>query len=88
MYSQVLEAKGVTVQRKFNIGARELYLKALEDGSIDLLPEYNGALLARYLKGAPEGSPARDGARRAEEGDPLGHRGPRPVRRRTRTPSR
>ncbi|GAB3465158.1 ABC transporter substrate-binding protein [Kineococcus endophyticus] len=56
MYSQVLEAKGVTVQRKFNIGARELYLKALDDGSIDLLPEYNGALLAYYLKGdAPQG---------------------------------
>lgn len=56
MYSQVLEAKGVTVQRKFNIGARELYLKALEDGSIDLLPEYNGALLAALSSGgAPEG---------------------------------
>ena len=46
MYAQALEAEDVTVTRKFNIGARELYLKALEDGSIDLLPEYNGALLA------------------------------------------
>jgi osmoprotectant transport system substrate-binding protein len=46
MYAQALEAKGVTVQRKFNIGARELYLKALKDGSIDMVPEYNGALLA------------------------------------------
>ncbi|MEZ0492329.1 glycine betaine ABC transporter substrate-binding protein [Kineococcus sp. TBRC 1896] len=56
MYSQVLEAKGVTVQRRFNIGARELYLKALQDGSIDLLPEYNGALLAALSSGgAPEG---------------------------------
>jgi osmoprotectant transport system substrate-binding protein len=46
IYAQALEAKGVKVQRKFNIGARELYLKALKDGSIDMVPEYNGALLA------------------------------------------
>ncbi|HYO39157.1 MAG TPA: ABC transporter substrate-binding protein [Nocardioidaceae bacterium] len=46
IYAQSLEAEDVEVTRKFNIGARELYLKALDDGSIDLLPEYNGALLA------------------------------------------
>jgi osmoprotectant transport system substrate-binding protein len=46
MYAQALEAKGVKVNRKFNIGARERYLKALEDHSIDMVPEYNGALLA------------------------------------------
>jgi osmoprotectant transport system substrate-binding protein len=46
IYAQALEAEDVKVNRKFNIGARELYLKALDDGSIDLLPEYNGALLA------------------------------------------
>jgi osmoprotectant transport system substrate-binding protein len=51
MYAQALEAKGMKVQRKFNIGARELYLKALEDGSIDLIPEYNGALLAALSPG-------------------------------------
>ncbi|GAA2709140.1 MULTISPECIES: ABC transporter substrate-binding protein [Actinoplanes] len=56
IYSQTLEAKGVTVKRQFNIGARELYLKALQDGSIDLLPEYNGALLASLSTGGvPEG---------------------------------
>lgn len=56
MYAQVLEAKGVEVTRQFNIGAREVYLKALDDGSIDLLPEYNGALLAALSDGgAPEG---------------------------------
>jgi osmoprotectant transport system substrate-binding protein len=56
IYSQALEAKGVQVKRQFNIGARELYLKALQDGSIDLLPEYNGALLsALSTGGAPEG---------------------------------
>ncbi|MFI1992975.1 glycine betaine ABC transporter substrate-binding protein [Actinoplanes sp. NPDC020271] len=56
IYSQALEAKGVTVKRQFNIGARELYLKALQDKSIDLLPEYNGALLAALSTGGvPEG---------------------------------
>jgi osmoprotectant transport system substrate-binding protein len=46
MYSQALEAKKVKVTRKFNIGARELYLKALKEGSIQMIPEYNGAFLA------------------------------------------
>ncbi|MCO8274145.1 ABC transporter substrate-binding protein [Actinoplanes sp. TRM 88003] len=56
IYSQAIEAKGVQVKRQFNIGARELYLKALQDGSIDLLPEYNGALLSALTPGgAPEG---------------------------------
>ena len=56
IYAQALEAKQVQVKRQFNIGARELYLKALQDGSIDLLPEYNGALLSALQKGgAPEG---------------------------------
>lgn len=61
MYAQVLEANGVDVERKFNIGAREVYLQALEDGSIDLLPEYNGALLAALSDGgAPEGVTSPD----------------------------
>jgi len=56
IYAQALEAKNVEVKRSFNIGARELYLKALQDGSIDLLPEYNGALLSALAPGgAPEG---------------------------------
>jgi len=56
MYAQILEAEGVEVERNFNIGARDLYLAALEDGSIDLLPEYNGALYSSLVEGgAPEG---------------------------------
>ena len=61
IYAQALEAKQVQVKRQFNIGARELYLKALQDGSIDLLPEYNGALLSALAKGgAPEGVSSPD----------------------------
>lgn len=56
VYAQALEAEDVEVERSFNIGARELYLKALDDGSIDLIPEYNGALLSALSEGgAPEG---------------------------------
>lgn len=57
IYAGALEAEGVKVETKPNIGAREIYLKAFEDGDIGLLPEYNGALLA-YLSGdagIPEG---------------------------------
>lgn len=50
MYAQALEAKDVKVETQPNIGAREIYMEAFESGDIDLLPEYNGALLA-YLSG-------------------------------------
>jgi osmoprotectant transport system substrate-binding protein len=48
IYSQALQAKGVPVKEQFNIGSREVYMAALKDGSIDLVPEYSGALLS-YL---------------------------------------
>jgi osmoprotectant transport system substrate-binding protein len=48
MYAQVLESKGLDVTRKLNIGNRETYIGAIEDCSIDLLPEYTGSLLLFY----------------------------------------
>ncbi|MET0952009.1 MAG: ABC transporter substrate-binding protein [Aeromicrobium sp.] len=48
IYAQALEAKGVKVKKKLNIGAREAYIKALENGEIDLVPEYSGNLLSYY----------------------------------------
>jgi osmoprotectant transport system substrate-binding protein len=48
IYSQALQANGVTVKEQFNIGSREVCIAALKDGSIDLVPEYTGALLS-YL---------------------------------------
>ncbi|GLY31124.1 glycine/betaine ABC transporter substrate-binding protein [Kineosporia sp. NBRC 101731] len=48
IYAGALEAKGVKVSKKLNIGSREAYIPGLEDGSIDLLPEYSGNLLS-YL---------------------------------------
>jgi osmoprotectant transport system substrate-binding protein len=48
IYAQGLEAKDVDVDRKFNIGPRQQTIPALQDGSINLIPEYNGNLLAYY----------------------------------------
>ncbi|NRQ49499.1 ABC transporter substrate-binding protein [Aeromicrobium stalagmiti] len=48
IYAQALEADGVKVKKQLNIGAREAYIPALENGEIDLLPEYSGNLLS-YL---------------------------------------
>jgi osmoprotectant transport system substrate-binding protein len=45
IYAQALEARGIPVERELGIGSRELYFPALEDGSIDLIPEYSGNLL-------------------------------------------
>ncbi|HEY8479685.1 MAG TPA: glycine betaine ABC transporter substrate-binding protein [Spirillospora sp.] len=45
IYAQALEAKGVKVTRKFNIGAREVYYDQVVKGGISVMPEYNGALL-------------------------------------------
>lgn len=50
IYSQALENAGYTVDRKFQIGQRDAYLPALEDGSVDLIPEYTGNLLQFYDK--------------------------------------
>ncbi|PRZ41213.1 osmoprotectant transport system substrate-binding protein [Antricoccus suffuscus] len=49
IYAQALEGKGYKVTRNFNIGSREVYLKALKDGSIDLIPEYTGNTLNYYV---------------------------------------
>ncbi|RIX99695.1 ABC transporter substrate-binding protein [Aureimonas flava] len=48
IYAKALSAKGIETSTKLNIGSREVYMPALRDGSIDLLPEYAGAALA-YL---------------------------------------
>lgn len=48
IYAQALTAKGIPVETKFNIGPRQQTIPALRDGSINLIPEYNGNLLAFY----------------------------------------
>ncbi len=50
IYAEALEDAGVATTVKPNIGSREVIIPALQDGSIDIVPEYSGALLA-YLGG-------------------------------------
>jgi osmoprotectant transport system substrate-binding protein len=68
IYSQALQGAGVKVKEQFNIGSREVYMAALQDGSIDLLPEYAGALL-KYLDKESTASTTDDVV--AELGDAL-----------------
>jgi len=45
IYADVLKAKGVSVTTKLDIGSREIYFKELQNGTLNVFPEYNGALL-------------------------------------------
>ncbi|MDN5929817.1 MAG: ABC transporter substrate-binding protein [Pseudonocardia sp.] len=45
IYAQALEADGVTVERQFGIGSREVYYGEMAAGNLDLVPEYTGNLL-------------------------------------------
>ncbi|WP_374928410.1 glycine betaine ABC transporter substrate-binding protein [Kytococcus sedentarius] len=48
IYAKALQDAGVEVEKKMEIGSRETYLPALQDGSIDLIPEYTGTLAAYF----------------------------------------
>jgi osmoprotectant transport system substrate-binding protein len=54
LYGEALKAKGIKVSYKPNIGSRETTYGLMKNGTLTVLPEYNGALLA-YLdaKAAP-----------------------------------
>ncbi|MGW7259601.1 ABC transporter substrate-binding protein [Streptomyces sp. NPDC054834] len=58
LYAAVLSAAGVKVKVRPNLGTREIVIPALKAGDIDLLPEYQGALL-NYL--APKDASAEPG---------------------------
>ncbi|UYQ78535.1 ABC transporter substrate-binding protein [Glutamicibacter sp. JL.03c] len=45
IYAQALENSGLQVDRQFNIGQRDAYMPQLENGSINVFPEYTGNLL-------------------------------------------
>ncbi|MEO3857270.1 ABC transporter substrate-binding protein [Acrocarpospora sp. B8E8] len=46
IYAQALQAKGVTVTEKPNIGSREIVYDQIKSGGLTILPEYIGSLLA------------------------------------------
>jgi osmoprotectant transport system substrate-binding protein len=52
VYAQALTAKGLNASTKPPIGSREVYIKALQDNSIQIVPEYTGNLLLFIDKNA------------------------------------
>lgn len=56
IYAQALENAGYTVERNLGIGTREQTQPAIEDGQIDLMPEYIGSELT-FLGGTASGDP-------------------------------
>jgi osmoprotectant transport system substrate-binding protein len=50
IYAQALEAAGIKVERKVNLGGTLIAHKALEEKEIDLYPEYTGTILVAVLK--------------------------------------
>lgn len=54
LYAGALNAAGVTASTKPNIGSREVYFKAVQDGSIDVAPDYSGNLLLLIDKEATQ----------------------------------
>lgn len=48
LFAQVLEAEGMSVERQYQIGQREVYMPELESGALDVMPEYIGNLLQHY----------------------------------------
>ena len=53
LYAQALEAAGIKVERKINLGGTLIAQKALEEKQIDLYPEYTGTILLNVLKEPP-----------------------------------
>jgi osmoprotectant transport system substrate-binding protein len=53
LYAQALEANGIKVERKINLGGTLIAYKALEEKQIDLYPEYTGTMLIAVLKAEP-----------------------------------
>jgi osmoprotectant transport system substrate-binding protein len=46
IYAQALERAGFLVEREFGVGPRDLLIPALEQGLVELVPEYQGSVLA------------------------------------------
>ncbi|TCI00024.1 ABC transporter [Roseococcus sp. SYP-B2431] len=58
LYAQTLEAQGMTVERRLNLGGTAIAQSALLSGEIDLYPEYTGTGLGVVLREPLEGDPA------------------------------
>lgn len=50
LFAQMLEARGISVTRRFGLGGTEIAFPALQQGAIDVFPEYTGTGLLVILK--------------------------------------
>jgi osmoprotectant transport system substrate-binding protein len=57
MYGQAFEDEGYDVERKLNLGSEQVMDKSLQDGTIDVYPEYTGTAYVAILKKPPESYP-------------------------------
>src|SRR5689334_8570034 len=53
MFAQLLEARGIRVDRRLGLGATEIAFAALRRGAIDVYPEYTGTGLLAILHERP-----------------------------------
>ena len=67
LYAQVLEAAGYKIERKFNLGARDVVVPALESGQIDFEVDYLATLLAFLDKTAAGSTDAATTAKTLDE---------------------
>jgi osmoprotectant transport system substrate-binding protein len=58
LYAQALVANGFDVEKKLNLGNREVVYPALKSGQIDVVPEYLATALSVAYKGTPSSDPA------------------------------
>lgn len=70
LYAQAMRAKGVDASTRHGIGSREVYLRALRDGSIQAVPEYGGNLLQYVDEENPASTPEEIAAALAEKVGP------------------
>jgi osmoprotectant transport system substrate-binding protein len=57
MYAQAFEDEGYSVKRELNLGSEQVMDKSLQDGTIDVYPEYTGTAYVAILKKPPESYP-------------------------------
>lgn len=73
IWAQALEDAGFTVERRLELGPRDVTYPALTDGEINLMPEYIGGFLAVTYEGepTPDIDESLDALRTAMEADGL-----------------
>ncbi len=74
IFAQTLEGNGMTVERKFQLGPREIVFPALESGEIDIIAEYAATVLEHVNGAAGEATtdPVATGAKLRERLAPKG----------------